>query len=483
MPPLPMFQNALHPAPPANAPMPKIFLDEEQERILNVVNTGKYGDMAEAFGAADQQYSPNYSISRINPSLEEEWEQVAQFLLLRLDRRVLKAILDNTLPRRALAELRNQVRRPPSVNLADNVDPVVYLNWIADQAGGGLTIAEFEQMLDVLEVVAGLSTRPGNPYAGRQPHFYARIKAAFAVINTGVFFIDELKSSAKANEYPNFQETVKQLVRYNRKRVLPRARQSQVDEIMIHAEAGWTSRFSQRAEDHKSMRKNSPPIFKFINCAVRALFPQRQFRMHQFAIFDIISAEEAAIAETLLSHAGATYAAYGGCNFDTAGVTTARVWSNGINWKDIAIRAADRGYLRHVESNQKAYEALLQRRSVRSQPPVTVSFLADKQQIEVQEQLSELKRGEESRQLRAEIDQSVQSLEIENAVAASEADKIDNPIRELATANDTMQQKAESEDNTYRALEKLGNGLNRIIESASGQTDEQEDEWETEEET
>ena len=78
--------------------------------------------------------------------------------------------------------------------------------------------------------------------------------------------------------------------------------------------------------------------------------------MHQFVLFEIVREEEAAIAESIASHLAASYCAYGGFNFDQAGVTASKVWSSGLNWKTVAELALDSGYFLNLEANLQDWE-------------------------------------------------------------------------------------------------------------------------------
>lgn len=61
---------------------------------------------------------------------------------------------NNTLPSLAFDSLRFAVRTIQRTTSAATVhgDPVVYINWLADKEGHGLTVAEYREFIDAMEV-------------------------------------------------------------------------------------------------------------------------------------------------------------------------------------------------------------------------------------------------------------------------------------------------------------------------------------------
>ncbi|TKA78726.1 hypothetical protein B0A55_04538 [Friedmanniomyces simplex] len=113
-----------------------------------------------------QSFVPNRSVSRLNPAVEPNWENVAEFLLMQPHIKILRAVVDNTLPRRARYELKYFIRKPLSTTIwpKDQPDPAVYINWLADKAGDDLTPDEYDQFLDALEAAGRVPRRQGNVY-------------------------------------------------------------------------------------------------------------------------------------------------------------------------------------------------------------------------------------------------------------------------------------------------------------------------------
>ncbi|TKA78725.1 hypothetical protein B0A55_04539 [Friedmanniomyces simplex] len=130
---------------------------------------------------------------------------------------------------------------------------------------------------------------------------------------------------------------------------------------MFRGEVGWSKEYAKRAETQKRLYATSPAIFRLAQCVLQAIFLQKGFKMHQFALFEIVRPEEAGIAESIGSHLAAAYVKYGGFNVDTAGVTSTRILKKkDVDWVRVSNNAQRWSYFRHFHDNLQARQAQME---------------------------------------------------------------------------------------------------------------------------
>lgn len=68
----------------------------------------------------------------------------------------------NQLPRRALNDLKSAVRDPSAASPMSIAagDPLTYINWLADKHGNGLSVQEYGEFLDAIEVGISVEFQP-----------------------------------------------------------------------------------------------------------------------------------------------------------------------------------------------------------------------------------------------------------------------------------------------------------------------------------
>ena len=328
------------------------YCDEYQIQMTNQFSSLSYVGLLSAIKQAERARAPNRNASRITTNINPGWERSALFLLLQLNQEVLRAAMNDTLPSRAMSDLKPFVRdlNRQMARSTDAGDPVIYANWLADRLGRGLSIGDYSTFIAAMESSVGLTTGDGYKFNNQGRDLVAGIN----LIHAGA-------SGSRAKLIPTgelgeLKTTMAEFVKYNRNVVLNKARQRNDTEIMVRAEVGWSICGHRRAGEHNKLTQLSPAIFRIAYCVLQHLFPTRGFRMHQYVLFEITREDEAAIGESIASHLAGSYLKYGGFNVSQAGITVGKVWSASINWKSVALCALNADYFKNFEQNMKRWK-------------------------------------------------------------------------------------------------------------------------------
>lgn len=331
------------------APARKTLNHDVQQRFLTYIDNWDYVGLVDEIERQDRAYGPEFTVSRINRALVSNWRARGIQMLLRTDREILRAAVMNELPRRALTNDPAQhisVRTAAMARTAGN-DPVIYINWLADRQGNGLTLDEFKQLMAFL-----VSVLEGGDAAARVDSIWNNWTAGNR---------DGLMRGCTANE----RVKVTAFLHYHDTVTLPAMQRDRtIEQMMIPGEVGWAIDFRNRSAAHRILGSASPWMFRLVSCAIRHLFGTR-FVMHQFVLFNVVTPEEAGIGESMASHLVASYANYGGFNFDQAAKTATRmhVMDPTETWLMIATRAFTQlHYFTHTDNNLRAWQAYNTRR-------------------------------------------------------------------------------------------------------------------------
>ena len=305
---------------------------------------------------AEKNKAPRPLVSRIL-SNESSVREFSLFTVAQPANDVIRSVLDNTLPQRALGGL--QIRQPsPLATWHNTPDPVIYLNYLADKNGQGLSCVEFEQFLEAYEMAARLEPLTDD-FDVNGVSLRKGIDAEFSKNRSkAARFFDQLSNET------TMKTAVQGIVAANRSYVLPAARRQNIDHIMFKAEVGWSYKGYERCGQHARLDITSPDAFRLAQLVARHLHPTRGFRLHQFILLDIVQANQAAIGESIASQLCASYIAYGGFNVEQAGISATGAWQGSSeDWRKVQDKAAQK-YLKHVNDNMsKARELYNQRRA------------------------------------------------------------------------------------------------------------------------
>lgn len=312
--------------------------------MLEDFENHSYLGLLDRINQLDKTYCPKQGESRISERNSSNWQRHGAFCLLQRNQEVIRALLQNNLPYRAKRDLVGKIRVIEPNSKAKDEDPVIYINLPADMNGKGLSIADYEHYLDMMEeYVSDTCSKPLREGVERayQGNRQMTVRKLF---------------KETIDDWAKFKSTVETYIQTNRQRVVPEAKSSHATEILPHGEAGWGTNPSLRAYQHSSISALSPDVFRLSQCILRHLFPARGFRLYQYVLFDITREEEAAISESVATHLVAGYAKYGGFNFDTAGVKC-RVWNVGSSdWRLQAHYAMQNGRFVNLKKNVESWE-------------------------------------------------------------------------------------------------------------------------------
>ena len=168
---------------------------------------------------------------------DEFWRKRALLMLAQLKRVVFESLLANTLPQRALGDLDGSLRKPSTLEAWRKMfDPVIYLNYIADRNGLGLSCDELERFCTTLEIAAGIKEDVEGAFTVNGVPLSRGIDAVLSIQRKG-----PTRFKNEANNLKTLQQTVSTIVEVNRKVVLPGARSQKVDHIAFKAEVGYVA--------------------------------------------------------------------------------------------------------------------------------------------------------------------------------------------------------------------------------------------------
>lgn len=130
-----------------------VYVDRRQSRMLRAFrqngHAGGYaGLLTEVYGCETRHGTKPHASRLI---MQKEWGRHASILLLQIDRRVLEAMLDNTLPEKYVNDPTFPTLCRRSDEATSEIDPGIYVNYLATSSGGGLTIDEYKEFLDAME--------------------------------------------------------------------------------------------------------------------------------------------------------------------------------------------------------------------------------------------------------------------------------------------------------------------------------------------
>jgi hypothetical protein len=309
-------------------PIAPAFVEPEQ---LSIWNAMQQDDLCKAMYIIRdaEKKAPNPRTSRIL-ELPETQDALALYLLAQPSRDIVEAVLDNTLPQRALRDL--DIRQPGEMHTwRESYDPVIYLNYLADENGKGLTCDEYELFLESYLVAAGVKNDT------------TRAKRRDLQAGIDVIWRTELGNKPTSSFFNDVSTSIWDAVKATASsgnELLSRARAAHIDHVMFKAEVGWSSKGYERCQTHRKLQDGSPDAFRLAHLLVRHLYPLRKFHLHQFYLFDIVRPEQAGIGESIASQMCTSYVAYGGFNGTQAGISVNEVWKmTSEDWRIVRTRA------------------------------------------------------------------------------------------------------------------------------------------------
>lgn len=261
----------------------------------------------------------------------------------------LKSVLDNTLPQRAKIDLGNVIREPARAMFSGKgeLDAVIYINYIADKEGKGLTRENFKFFLAAMKCAAGRCQDDPGRFVVDGVNLENGINLKFSNCRKGA--VQSFYKHVGKDKLATLEERTDKFVDINTG-MLRRAKDADIDHVMLKGEVGWTVSCYDRCREHRQMTK-SPEVFQLARLVAQHLFPDQDFKLHQFVLFDVVQEEEASVGESIGSQMAAAYESYGGFNVDQAGKSVNGVWdvTSGA-WMDRRTEIAETE-LQYVDEN------------------------------------------------------------------------------------------------------------------------------------
>ncbi|THY28021.1 hypothetical protein D6D01_04012 [Aureobasidium pullulans] len=289
----------------ANTP-PVVFVSSKAKYLIHMLDKNDLMSFAHAIEEYEGKYSPSNSKRVSIPHLGSlDVEPSPQGDLL--------SILNNSL----IADLKDRKFKLHTWNhvethdflIADKASPRkigIYINYLATRDGGGLTIPEYERYFEAMLSVIDNRRIPSDPtrdLVDECDQFYMR--------HTG----------SRVSDVPKMQDSCyKHRGDFNLKQrqLIAEAKAQGATEIRLPGEAGYSDECDERIREHDRLR-GSANFFRLARCVLGCLWPGR-FSLYSIILFRVNQFKDADVGESMASHIGATYAAYGGFNFVQAGV-------------------------------------------------------------------------------------------------------------------------------------------------------------------
>ncbi|KAI7340142.1 hypothetical protein KC315_g857 [Hortaea werneckii] len=356
------------------------WISKDHSELSGLFKEMDYGNALTKIAEMESRTAPKPGESRLQG---DKWESTGLMCLGTADTRVLQAVVDLTLPQRVANGELSKVVRVPGVGFTiwqGKPDPIIYIQFMAGQDGRGLTCAETLQWIDAMEMMAGLKPaddshdRPGQTLsAGVNRAYWGR--RATQAYKTLMQSVDK--------QYNSMQTVVSDVAKVYREMVAE-AKADGLDHIMIKPEVGWAWQGYDRCRAHATLDESSPPAFRLAQCVLVHLFPKRNFQLHQYVLFDVLSDDGAAIGESLGHQIGASYAkAYGGWNIEQAGISVQKSWS--VTGHDLGdFRGSSNGlqYMDKIGENVKKVHKLYEERIAAAEEHIALRELEENVKVE-----------------------------------------------------------------------------------------------------
>ncbi|KAI6914476.1 hypothetical protein KC318_g419 [Hortaea werneckii] len=351
------------------------WISKDHKELLDLLKEMDYGNALTKIAEMESRTAVRLGVPRLQGN---KWENVGLMCLASADARVLQAVVDLTLPQRvANGELSDEVRKPAlgSPLWKDKPDPVIYIQFMADVDGRGLTCAETLEWIDAMEIMAGLKPDDASHDRPGQTLSTGVNRAYWSRRNTHGYkpFLQSVDK-----QYKSMQTVVSDVAKVYRE-IVAEAEADGLDHIMIRPEVGWAWQGYDRCRAHHTLDESSPPAFRLAQCVLVHLFPKRHFQLHQYVLFDVMSEDGAAVGESLGHQIGASYAqAYGGWNIAQAGISVQKSWSTtNQDWADFHASYNGQKYQEKIQENLEEITRLYGERIAAAQEQIALRQAED----------------------------------------------------------------------------------------------------------
>lgn len=329
--------------------------------MLKAFEDDDYDALVEKMMEIETDTAPKPNVSRILHRDNDEIKIQILMLLSHLEHKDLRSILDNTLPSQWRKGTSSRMTEPHPGRIGNALDPVVYVNYIVDKNDHPLDIPRLPVLLDALETAVGItsSTTIGKK-AYSTTDLERRLNDAYGKGLNVNFFTHG--SKIKMNELRN---QVKDFVKYYRDTVLPAATSKGYHFIQFPGEVGISNEGSGRCEAHASLDTSSPHLFRLVQLVLRILWHAEGWHLRQIFLFQLQTAQQADVGETIGSIMCSAYNSTGGFNFEQPGISQTGIAAIKANeWKDIVSNGERRmrPLWTSCQKNIDAWEALVRGR-------------------------------------------------------------------------------------------------------------------------
>lgn len=346
----------------------KTYVSEEQQRMLDA-----FGDDGEEpnFGALVKTILEIENEKAIKPDCSRllglsHAPAVMTNLLWQRSPDEIRSFLRNDIPQQLQGSLLGALRRPAHDYTGDSYDPVIYNNFIVDKDFLGVPTVVYDKLLTAVEMAAFIDVPAHRDFDMIPEVVRDEVKAKYREIRSRYRKLPWIVPGSDFYSEFSHEELKKNAlswVSYNRRIVLPRAKEQQISHIAIPAEAGLSSKGYSRCKVHRYLEPGSPHLFRLVQMILTVMAPRHGFHLEQVYIFDLVQEGQGEIGESMASIISASYVTMGGLNFEQAGLSQSGLTEMNLNhWKQVARNARPGqtlGRLRHVDNNAKLEEAFL----------------------------------------------------------------------------------------------------------------------------
>lgn len=260
----------------------------------------------------EKVFSPQPQNSRLL-SDRTNYRLTAVFLLSQIDKPMLQSMLTHTLVSDAITQ---KVKLKPWAIIDTDkarqtvTAPGIYINYLADQHGQGLTIPQYEQYAKTMYAALRVKDLPGVPVVDLVEKAHEDLTGSSRSIMEEVRAKDQARMKDIAEDFWRKQRNI-----------IESAKAEKATHISIPAEVGWAWNMNKRCKEHKNL-VSSPLEFRLAQCVLRGLFyPTQEFRMYHFAVFRAFSWDHAEKGESIASQLFESYSTMGGWNRAQAGIS------------------------------------------------------------------------------------------------------------------------------------------------------------------
>lgn len=259
---------------------PQVYVTQQQQEMLGAWENGGYCGLAGSILDMERNYSRQINESR---TINQTQHMSHAIMLLSQHEELMPSILQNCL----IEDIKNRtVPLDPrfkiihAKQLQEDVACGLYINYLLDPRGYGLTVTEYEEFVEGM--IACIENRTMRSH-----------RSGFNIDQAATAYFLSYTGRAK-NEIPNMRKSCSgktnlQDFKASQAALIADAKAQKPTEVRIPGEAGFSINVHTRCYEHDKLQ-GSANFFRLARCVLNALWPARKFILHSVYVFQAFMA-------------------------------------------------------------------------------------------------------------------------------------------------------------------------------------------------